>query len=153
MLSQAPVCLERRKRCFSKAPWSLTITRSFASCNTYRYFFPSCLYPLTTRMWSAVENSLSPVTSPISSQLTHRKMLYFSFADVTGFCRTILDYFTGNLLRDPTTGGRVFGLPNKWQDKKVSCRKFSSPANACTISFVTHCKKIHYNWIVQASAA
>ena len=38
-ISQAPMCLERCQRCFSKAPWVLTITCSLASFTVSYYFF------------------------------------------------------------------------------------------------------------------
>ena len=93
---------------------------------------------LPARMWSVVESTLLPVTAPISLHIARSKLVYFYFADVTGFCSPSLSLFAINILRDPTTGGRVFYLPKKIQVKEVSCRNFSNPLNDCPIYFVTH---------------
>ena len=126
-LNEAPMCLARRNRRFLKAPWFLKITESFTSFETSWSFLPSHLTPLTAWMWSAVENYYLPVTAPIILQIARSELLYFSFADVTGLCRTIPDFFTDNVLRVPTIGGRVFDFPKKRLGKKVSCRKIPAP--------------------------
>ena len=57
---------------------------------------------------------------PISLQIVHTELVYFSFSGVIGICSPSLDFFLGNVLRSLTTGGQVFNLPKKRRSKKVS---------------------------------
>ena len=59
------------------------------------------------------------MTAQISSWLERSKLIYISAADVSGFCRPIPDFFTDNVLRVTTIGGRVLDNPNKRRGKKV----------------------------------
>ena len=94
-INHAPVYLAQRKRCFLKGTCPLTIYWSFTLFAASRYFLPSRLLPLYSRMWSAVKKYRSPLTTPIILHITYSEMLYLSFADVTGFCRPSSDFFEG----------------------------------------------------------
>ena len=102
------------------------IPHSFASFAT-SWFPPSRHSSLTSCMGTEVENFLLPMNATISLQITHRKRMYLSTDDVTGFCSPILSYLTGNVLRAPITGGRGFDLPNKRQVKKFLVELFPTP--------------------------
>ena len=117
MLIQEPMCLERRKRHFSNLPWSLTIPPSFTLFASSLFFFLSCLSSLTSRRWLEVENTLSPVSAPISSYIACRELVYLSNAIVTRFCTPRLSLFTSNVLRVPTTVGKVLDFLKK--DKAI----------------------------------
>ena len=67
-----------------------------------------------------MENSIPPVTAPISSLLTHSELRYFVLADFTGYCRPRTDFLTGIILKVPMVGGRDFVFPKKIPGKKVS---------------------------------
>ena len=104
-------------------------------------------------MRSSVEKLCPPLATPIRSQLACDKLLYLSFAYVMGFFRPISDLFTGNILRDPTIGRRVFDLPKKRQGEKVSGGSLYTLVNAYTMSLITHCNEIHNDWISQTITA
>ena len=152
MLRQAPVCLAVYKMRFWKVIWSLTIPWSFMSLAVSQYFFLPRLSHLTTRTWSAVENNPLPLTSPIISPLAPSKLLYFSLAEVTGFYNLIPYFFTGNLLRAPTIGGRVFNFPKKGRGINVFWRIFPIPVNTCPMYFITCCRNTHSNWNTRSNA-
>ena len=73
----------------------------------FRFIFDILIFPpsrrssLTSRMWSAVGNSISPMTAPISVQIARSELLYFSAAGVKGYFRPRPAFFNGNVLRDP----------------------------------------------------
>ena len=122
------------KRCFTYSPW-LLIFLGVSRHSRHPDFPPSCRSSLTAQMWSAVENTLLPVNVPIRLQLSHREILYLSIDDVTGFCRPSPDFFTRNLLRSPTTGGRVFNLPKKRRGEKFFLHNFSQPRELLSCIF------------------
>ena len=66
----------------------------------------------------------SPVIAPISYSLARSKIMYIWFSAVMGFCRPSSAFFTKNILRAPTIGGRVFDFPRKIWGKKFSYRIF-----------------------------
>ena len=83
------------------------------------------------------------MTAPISLQISRIELMYLYYDDITGFCRTSTIFFTRNVLRSPTTGGKVFDISKKRQGKKISHIFPPNPSNAGTVYFVTCCKNIH----------
>ena len=67
---------------------------------------------------SQVENTCLPLTEPINSPLSRSKLVHFSCANIKGFCKTIPDFFTRNILRDPTIWGKDFNSQRKYAAKR-----------------------------------
>ena len=137
MIIQAPVVFARRSRCLSVPLISLNKLLSLDLYVTSWSFFPSRRSSLRVWRWSALENPPPTVTDRTSSALPCRELKYFSCADVTGFRISSPAFFTGIILRDPTTGDRIFVFPKKRRGKKVLQIIFSTPANASPVSLVT----------------
>ena len=74
---QEPVFLACRMIQSSGALRSLTIPLVLASLASSQFFFLSRLYYLIARRRSSVENSLAPVTAPISLLIARSKLGYF----------------------------------------------------------------------------
>ena len=122
----------------------LTIPSTLASLIPFQDFLPSLLSYLTAWRWSAVESSLTPVTALINSMLVRYKLRNLSSADVTGFCRSRLDFLTGIVIKFPMIGGREFySLKKRW-GKKVPRRSLSTHTNAYPVFFCHTLQKYPY---------
>ena len=109
------VCIMTRR---SVALGSLTITFSLALLVSFQIFFKLRISSLRTIIQSAVENTISPVTAPISSLITRSKLRYFSLSGVTRSCRPRPDLLDGIVIKVPMMRGRYFYFPNKIQGKR-----------------------------------
>ena len=135
--------------------WFEAIDQSpeFGVIDVIPYFFLSRLYSLSARRQPTAKNTLSPVTAPISSLLTRKKLIYLFLADVTGSYRLRPDLLTSILLKVTAMGEWDFFVTEKRQRKKVYWRSFSTPANEYPMYFIKCCKNIHSNWITITTVA
>ena len=117
-ISQAPVILTCRGRRLSVPLISLNKLLIMDSYATSQYLFLSRCYSLRVRMWLALDNAPTPVTSRTSSALPCLDLKYFYCAGVTGFRISSPAFLTGIVLRAPTTGERIFVFLKKIRGKK-----------------------------------
>ena len=94
----------------------------------------SCCSSLRVWRWSALENDPPPVTDRISSALPRVELNYLYCAGVTGFRSLSPAFLIDIVLRDPTTGERVFVFPKKRRNKKVSQIILSTPVSTFPVS-------------------
>ena len=105
-------------RRWSGALRSSTIPLSLTSFISSQFFLSRLSY-LSARGWSVVENSLSPIMSPISLLLARSKLRYLSLGYVTLYSRPRPAFLTRIVLKFHMMSGRDFYFLKKRQGKKI----------------------------------